>query len=330
MPELKEVYDMVTKQTEPDLSSWNDQERRQRRTGRNRRIGAFALVAAILALAATIAITLPRDDRSSTGVGTDTRPAVPSGPYFLNLTTGAATPLPDSLPEASLYAVSPDGTKIAGAPCCDPPNPVWVAHMDGTVVRDLTREIGLDGFAPRWSPDGATIVYQQRDASTGEIGNIVLVDVVTTTQTTITDLPRRSYASWSLLPSFSADGRSVFFRMPRGPSGDVDPVGWDLVSVPAAGGELTVLRRGASLGASSPVDGSLVYVDPETWTLFLADADGQNPRVLLEVGEEIDRVLWSPTGSEVAYADSAGIHIVDVATSALSLFTGGQPVDWSW
>ena len=157
-----------------------------------------------------------------------------------------------------------------------------------------------------------------------------MVDVVTRRRTTITDLPNRSYSGWSLLPSFSADGGSVFFRMPNGPSGDVDPVGWDLVSVPITGGETTVLARDASLGASSPADGSLVYVEPETWTIFLADEDGGNPRTLLVVGEEIDRIGFSPTGSQVAYSDPNGVHIVDVETGADSLFTNGEPVDWSW
>ena len=102
------------------------------------------------------------------------------------------------------------------------------------------------------------------------------------------------------------------------------------MSVPVEGGEPTVLRRDASLGATSPSDGSLVYVDPASWTLFLADADGRNPRSLLAVGHEINRILWSPTGSEVAYADQNGVHIVDVETGAVSLVTDGQPVDFSW
>jgi hypothetical protein len=327
MPELKEVFEMITKQTEPDLSSWNDQERRQRRTVRNRKVGAFALVAALLAVATIVTITLPREDRT-TDIGT--RPATPSGRYYLNLTTGATTPLPDTVPEASLYAVSPDGTMIAGAPCCSPPNPVWVAHIDGTNVRDLTREIGLDGFAPSWSPDGSMLVYQQRDASTGEIGNLVLVDVVTRTLTTITDLPSRSYSGWSLLPSFSADGRSVFFRMPRGPSGDVDPVRWDVVSVPVTGGELTVLQRDAMFGATSPGDGSFLFVSPESWTISVVSADGEVLLDRLEVGEEIGPPLWSPDGSMYAYEDSDGIHVVEIDTGMISLVTDGHPVDWSW
>jgi len=326
MPELKEVFDMVTKQTEPDIGSWNDQERRQRRSVRNRKVGAFALVAGLLAVAAIVAITLPREDRT-TDTGTDPRP--PSGPYHLNLTTGATTPLPDSLPEASLYAVSPDGSTIAGAPCCSPPNPVWVADIDGTNVRQITPE-GIDGFAPRWSPDGTMLVYQERDAFTLEIGDLVVVDAATGERTTITDLPNRSYGVWSLLPSFTADGSSILFRMPRGPSGDVDPVGWDLMSIPVTGDETTVLARDASLGASSPTDGSLVHVDPASWTLFLADADGRNARMLLEVGDEIGRLSWSPTGSEVAYTDPSGLHVVDVATGEASLVTDGEVIDWSW
>jgi hypothetical protein len=48
MPELREVFEMTTKQMgEPDLDAWREQERRQRRSTRNRKIGAFVVVAAI-------------------------------------------------------------------------------------------------------------------------------------------------------------------------------------------------------------------------------------------------------------------------------------------
>jgi hypothetical protein len=110
MPELKEVVEMVTKQTEPELDSWTEQERRHRRIVRNRKTGAFAVVAAVLAVAAIVAITLPREDRT-TDVGTNGPAVTPSGPYVLNLTTGSITELPDNLPAASLYAVSPDARR---------------------------------------------------------------------------------------------------------------------------------------------------------------------------------------------------------------------------
>jgi hypothetical protein len=45
MSELREVFEMVTKQTEPDVDAWKDQERRQGKAHRNKKIGAIAVVA---------------------------------------------------------------------------------------------------------------------------------------------------------------------------------------------------------------------------------------------------------------------------------------------
>jgi hypothetical protein len=55
MAELREVFEMVTKQTEPDLDSWKQQKDRQRRTSRNRKFGALA-VAAVIAVAAVVVV----------------------------------------------------------------------------------------------------------------------------------------------------------------------------------------------------------------------------------------------------------------------------------
>ena len=75
MPELKEVFDMVTKQTEPELDSWREQEQRQGRAARTRKIGALATVAAIVAALTILALTRPGED-AATNVGTDpTSPA---------------------------------------------------------------------------------------------------------------------------------------------------------------------------------------------------------------------------------------------------------------
>lgn len=68
MSELREVYEMVTKQTEPDVDAWREQERRQRRTSRNRKFGALAVAAAI-GIAAVIVVIRAVDD------GTGTQPA---------------------------------------------------------------------------------------------------------------------------------------------------------------------------------------------------------------------------------------------------------------
>jgi hypothetical protein len=57
MPDLREVFEMTTKQMgEPDLDSWQEQERRQRRASRNRKIGAFAVAAAIVVIAFAVIV----------------------------------------------------------------------------------------------------------------------------------------------------------------------------------------------------------------------------------------------------------------------------------
>ena len=46
MAELREVFEMTTKQIEPDQDSWREQQRKRDRSSRNRRLGAFTGVAA--------------------------------------------------------------------------------------------------------------------------------------------------------------------------------------------------------------------------------------------------------------------------------------------
>jgi hypothetical protein len=70
MPDLMEVFDMVSQKVEPDLDSWNQQERRQRRAARNRKLGAFAVVAAIAAVAGIVSVgALRSDDSKIPGAG---------------------------------------------------------------------------------------------------------------------------------------------------------------------------------------------------------------------------------------------------------------------
>jgi len=68
MAELRQVFEMVTKQTEPDVDAWREQERRQRRTSRNRKVGALAITAAI-GIVAVVVVIRAADDGSGTHPG---------------------------------------------------------------------------------------------------------------------------------------------------------------------------------------------------------------------------------------------------------------------
>jgi hypothetical protein len=63
MPDVREVYEMITKQKPPEPGALERQQKRQVRSARNKKIGAF-VVAAVIALAAVVVIleTRPGED----------------------------------------------------------------------------------------------------------------------------------------------------------------------------------------------------------------------------------------------------------------------------
>lgn len=69
MPELKEVFDMVSEKVEPDADAWTKQDHRHRGAMRNRKIGTIALVAAIAVT--TPAAILATREPSETTIATD-------------------------------------------------------------------------------------------------------------------------------------------------------------------------------------------------------------------------------------------------------------------
>jgi WD40 repeat protein len=333
MPELREVFEMTTKQIEPDVDAWREQEKHQRRSSRNKRIGAFAVAAAI-GLAAIVLVLVNRTEPGLNRPAVDPSPTPRteiSGPSFLDLRTGDTTPLPESILLGSLYFTSPDRTMFVINHCCGTPNPVTVANVDGTGIRQVTPD-GIDGFAARWSPDGSLLVYQGRNAATREIGNLFVVDVATGETTQITDLDPASYDPWALLPSFGPDGETIIFHMPRGPDDGVS-TRWDVWSVPVSGGESTLVVRNASMGVYAPDGERLAYLDSPRgeWSssrLMVAGADGSDPRLLVQ-GDEISFPRWSPDGTRIAYSDNDGVHVVDVSTGEVSLVTADAGVlDW--
>jgi Tol biopolymer transport system component len=332
VPELREVFDMTTKQIDPDVDAWREQEELQRRSSRNRKIGAFAAAAVIGLVALVLVVANWAGPRGNRPAQAPSPPVVApiTQPSLVDLRTGEVRLLPESIRGGGFYSTSPDLTRFAYNWCCGSPSPVFVANIDGTGVREIT--IGkVDGFGVRWSPDGSKLVYQGRDGTTSEIGNLVVFDLTTSETTQITDLDPEIYSWWFLAPSFSPDGHTILFQLPRGPNSERS-TRWDLWSVPISGGEPTLLVRNASTGVYAPGGGAIAYLDAPLGyyaspRLMLADIDGGDPRVLVE-GDRIESPEWSPDGTRIAYVDTDGTHVVDVSTGEVSLVARGDRASW--
>jgi Tol biopolymer transport system component len=329
MPDLREVFEMVKQQTEPDQDSWAEQERRIRSSQRKRKYGAIALVAALLlAIAIVVASNLDADDQSVVVPATNTPSSIvaPAGSELalLNIATGQTTGT-GIVPGASEVDVSPDGTKMTYV---DGSAAVAVANIDGSDPQPFPRTISAyDPTAPRWSPDGTKIVFQ-RGAAGGVVGDLYVLDVASGRVEQITHLPSVKAGLYYMAPAFSSDGRSVLFTFPTevasGPNGR--HLEWDLWTVPASGGEATLLVKNGGFADAEPNGNSITYValrsdgkgDPAFGDVYLARSDGSQPRKLA-TGETF-QPRWSPDGSEIAYVDSmpgmSGMYVVDVATGA--------------
>ena len=327
MADLREVFEMVKQQTEPDTDSWAEQERRLRRSGRNRKIGAFALVAA-LAVGTFVLVLNTRNDDGAATPATEQAPVgtLPAQGFAMyDLDTGAITGTGIAA-SSSAIDVSPDGTKMAYADAPSGSTVIHVANLDGSNVQafDRTNKAG-QGVAPRWSPDGTKLVYQGKPLSQ-DIGNLYVLDVTTGRIERITDLEFMSTKVWWMAPTFSADGQTVYFTKARGKSGTEDTrVQWDIWSVPATGGEPTLVHRNASAVDVSPTGDAIAYsealnVDGEFTfgSLFVARPDGSDARKVADAPAGFSR--WSPDGSQLAYEGDGGIYVIDVATGESQLY----------
>jgi dipeptidyl aminopeptidase/acylaminoacyl peptidase len=311
-----------------------------------KRIGAFA-VPAVIAVAAVASILLTRagrEARTPTNQPTTVPPTVgpegTSGPFLLDLQTGAKTPLAENLAGGYSYAASPDGTRVAfssssGGGCADSDG-ITVANIDGSDARTFKSPTGLAYCAARWSPDGTKLVYQERNgADEDSVGNLFVLDLASGQRTKCTHLELTHAWWWFLFPRFGRDGGNVTFHLPRSSS---QVTKWDAWSVPVTGGEPTLVLRNASFPMENP--------DPPGPDLFAiqfllpsgSDLGGQSimtghPEVTVrETLVEANGSIWwptiSPDGTRIAYQDGGSIYVVDVSTGESSKVTEGNTAEW--
>ena len=326
---------MSTQKVKRNPGSVDRQPAPRLRPGVGRKARAFAVAAAI-GLVAVACTPGTRDGQRATAPA-DQPPAalLATQPHFLDLDTGEATLLPESLEGGDSYVASPDGTRVAfvgsgtgGA--------IKIANIDGTGVRTLPPP--PEGFVdqpPRWSPDGTRIVYQERFDDDDDVGNLFVYDLSTGEKTQITDLELRRSWHYDLWPSFSdhADDE-VIFHMAR-TSGQTGTA--DVWFVPATGGEPRLLLENAWY----PMTGSSLAKDISAFVFLLPSADLSSRSImaghpccpnlrqtLVEANESIWWPTMSPDGDSIAYQDGESIYVLDISTREVSEVGIGGTAEW--
>ena len=347
MPELREVFEVTTKQMgEPDLDSWRQQQERQRRTSRNKRLGALAVAAAI-GLVAVVVVIRAADDGTGTQPAVQPRPTTPAGTapetdYVIDLNTGEMTPLPNSISRNRLsdwYAVSPEGTMVAYTSQDEAgTTQVFIASLDGTDVQQVTHD-PRGAALPDWSPDGAAIAYQA--SGDGDVNNIFVLDLTTGESSQVTNekptgeaclFPDGCGPLGAVGPQFSPDGASIVYNVDRG-------LGWGVRIVPVTGGRSFLLVGGQGTDAEA-VQAGEGTLGPHGATLAvgcfgrlegicIAHAQGNNLRALV-TGPSLFGPNWSPDGSRIAYynGDTEEVFVVDVATGEGTVVAQGTSPEW--
>jgi Tol biopolymer transport system component/DNA-binding winged helix-turn-helix (wHTH) protein len=105
---------------------------------------------------------------------------------------------------------SPDGTRLALQSARSGTNQIWLNSIDGDHAVQLTN-IGWLSGTPRWSPDGRWIAFDARAEDNVHIySHIYVVDTEGRNLHAITHGDSDNY-----VPSWSRDGRFIYFASPR-------------------------------------------------------------------------------------------------------------------
>jgi hypothetical protein len=173
MPDVQEVFHMATQKVHPEPGFADRQQDHQRRRQRIRKVGAFAVAAAIAVAGVAVFLearggptATPADEPSSTASGFS-RVYESGGKIFVSGENGS----PVALTSGFLPTPSPDGTMIAFlrdprdqhyAKSGDPfVLQAWLISPDGSGRRKLGQQHECCiGASPDlyWSPDGSSVV----------------------------------------------------------------------------------------------------------------------------------------------------------------------------
>ena len=336
MPDMKELYEMVTKQAPPRPDPLREQLSRQARVARSRKLAAVtasaALIAAIAA-AGVFAITRNDDDGTPANPG-QPKPVAESPPFgaqvialdgtvVREIDAVLPTEIATDLATGGPLRLSPDGRTVVFYGL----DGITSIGIDGTGARLLVAGIPDRGGDAKhnlsWSPDGSRIAYSWHE-------DVWVMNADGSNRRRLTTSPS---GSGSYFPAWSPDGSTIAYWHGSSDGRDGGPEDAEIYTIPASGGEPTRLTHDdvSSIQPAWSPDGTrIVYRRAEPDGLVVIAADGSDPQVLTPGGLNPWAPAWSPDGTRIAYlaccpeerAASGGplleIEILEVATGAIT------------